>query len=95
MYNIFSMKTTQNTWIFGLIALVTTMFVALYVDLKNRDIIILQLETKVDSLENRIEEYNEAVETLGDELHWKEDEISYWGQRYDSTNTELQKYKKP
>jgi len=52
-----------------------------------------QLEYTIDSLNAKITEYEDAVEFLGDDLQWKEEEISYWGQKYDSTFVELQKYK--
>jgi len=52
-----------------------------------------QLEYTVASLNAKITEYEDEVEVLGDDLQWKEEEISYWGQKYDSTFVELQKYK--
>lgn len=80
---------------------VITLILALYLNAKDRSEKIDSLNLKVhalqysiDSLENQINEYHESIMDMSDELQWKEEEISYWGQKYDSTKLELQKYNK-
>lgn len=41
-------------------------------------------ERKIDSLQTHIFELEEEQEILLNELKWREEEVSYWGQKYDS-----------
>ena len=90
-------KSPANLAIILLLGVATVLFVDTYAvrnrltELNQR---VDQLEYTIDSLNSKITEYEETVEVLGDDLQWKEEEISYWGQKYDSTFVELQKYKK-
>lgn len=52
------------------------------------------LQYSVDSLENQINEYYSSITDMRDAIQWQEEEISYWGQQYNSTKIELEKYKK-
>jgi len=80
---------------------VATLVLALFLSIRERseriDQLNLRVETlqhTVDSLESKIEEYYEGLDDMSNDLQWKEAEISYWGQKYDSTKAELEKYKK-
>lgn len=90
-------KSPANLAIILLLGIATVLFVDTYSErtrLRELNQRVDQLEYTIDSLNSKIQDYEDAVETMGDELQWKEEEISYWGQKYDSTFVELQKYKK-
>lgn len=90
-------KSPANLAIILLLGVATVLFVDTYAERNRLTLLnqrVDQLEYTIDSLNAKITEYEEAVEVLGDDLQWKEEEISYWGQKYDSTFIELQKYKK-
>lgn len=90
-------KSPANLAIILLLGVATVLFVDTYAERNRLTLLnqrVDQLEYTIDSLNSKITEYEEAIEVLGDDLQWKEEEISYWGQKYDSTKIELQKYKK-
>ena len=45
---------------------------------------VILLKSKIDSLNIEITQLYEEIDSMRDELQYREGEISYWGHKYDS-----------
>ena len=56
--------------------------------------VILQKDSLINDISTERDFFENQIDEMSDEMSFKESEISYWGQKYDSVKVELNKLKR-